>query len=166
MPIVEFSNDGKWIRIRLPERPNGSTAWVRRSQVKITSTPYRVVMRRSQTSLTLYKDGFPQWTAPVGLGKASTPTPLGNFYLGVIEPGEGPGWGPFVLDSTAHSEAIQSWQGSGDAVIAIHGPLTSKSDRQIGSTGTYISNGCVRMHLADLERLSVIPLGTPIDIVE
>lgn len=166
MPIIEFTNDGKWAKIRLPERPNGKTAWVKRNMVKHSSTPYRIVIDRSSTSLTLYKDGWSQWTAPVGLGKASTPTPLGNFYLGVTEPPESPGWGPYVLGSTGHSEAIQSWQGSGDAVIAIHGPLTASSDRAIGSSGTYISNGCVRMHQADNAKLGVVPLGTPIDIVE
>jgi lipoprotein-anchoring transpeptidase ErfK/SrfK len=162
-PVVQFS--GEWLKVRLPERPNGSTAWIKRSGVKFTKSTYRIVIRVSQTSLTVYNSGFPQQTFPVGLGKASTPTPTGNFYLGVIEPQDNASNGQFALASTAHSEAIQSWQGSGDAVIAIHGPVSAKSDRQIGSTGTYISNGCVRMHLGDLEQLYGIPLGTPIDIV-
>jgi lipoprotein-anchoring transpeptidase ErfK/SrfK len=134
--------------------------------VKITRSAYRIVIRRGSTNLTLYKDGYPQATFPVGLGTPKTPTPLGSFYLGVIERDTSPGYGPFQLDTTAHSEAIQSWQGSGDAVIAIHGPISGKSDKQIGSAGTYISNGCVRMHTADLQRLAVVPMGTPIDIVQ
>lgn len=164
MPILESRNG--WYRVRLPERPNGSTAWIKTANVKVTKTAYRIVIRRGSTSLTLYKDGWPQWTAPVGLGTAKTPTPLGSFYLGVIEHDNAPGYGPFQLDSTAHSEAIRSWQGSGDAVIAIHGPINTKSDKKIGTRGTYISNGCVRMHLADLQRLSAVPLGAPIDIVQ
>jgi hypothetical protein len=162
-PILEFR--GEWIKVRLPERPNGSTAWIKKSGVKITSTPWRVVVRRGMTDLTIYWKGFPYRTFPVGLGKASTPTPLGSFYLGVIEPQPNGSNGWYAYASTAHSEAIQSWQGSGDAVIAIHGPVSAASDRQIGSRGTYISNGCVRMHMADLEQMKVVPLGTPIDIV-
>ena len=162
-PILE--SRGEWLKVRLPERPNGSTAWIKRSGVKITQSVWRIVIHVGQTNLTVYRAGFPAWTSPVGLGKASTPTPTGSFYLGVIEPSGGPGYGPFSLVSTAHSEAIQSWQGTGDAVIAMHGPISAKSDKQIGATGTYISNGCVRMHLNDLQALSVIPLGTPIDIV-
>ena len=164
MPVVTSQNG--WVKVRLPERPNGKTGWIKASGLTWKQIPYRIVIDRSSTSLTVYKDGWPQWTSPVGLGLAKTATPLGRGYIGVIEHDNGPGYGPFQLDTTLHSEAIQSWQGSGDAVIAIHGPINSKSDKQIGSKGTYISNGCVRMHLADLQRLSVIPKGTTIDIVE
>jgi hypothetical protein len=162
-PILE--SRGEWLKVRLPERPNGSTAWIKRSGVKITQSVWRIVIRVGQTNLTVYREGFPVWTFPVGLGKASTPTPTGSFYLGVMEPQDNASNGRYALASTAHSEAIQSWQGSGDAVIAIHGPVSAKSDKQIGSTGTYISNGCVRMHLSDLQNLYQIPVGTPIDIV-
>ena len=162
-PILQ--SRGEWLKIRLPDRPNQSTAWIKRSGVKITQSVHRIVIRVSQTSLTLYQSGFPVKTFPVGLGKASTPTPTGSYYLGVKEPQANTSNGQYALASTAHSEAIQSWQGSGDAVIAIHGPVSAASDRQIGSTGTYISNGCVRMHLGDLQQLYGVPLGTPIDIV-
>jgi lipoprotein-anchoring transpeptidase ErfK/SrfK len=162
MPVIE--RQPGWLRVRTPERPNQSTAWVRESDVALSSTPYRIVIHRGQTNVTVYEKGFPLFTIPAGLGKASTPTPLGSFFVGVIESGSG-GYGPIILDTTAHSEAIQSWEGSGDAVIALHGPISASSDARIATTGTYISNGCVRLHRADQERLSIIPLGTPVDIV-
>ena len=165
LPILKSTNDG-WLRVRLPERPNGSTAWVHRNQVAITSTPYRIVIRRSTTKVTLYKSGFPVLTIPAGIGKASTPTPLGSFFVAVIEQPGPAGYGPIVFDTSGHSEAIQSWEGSGDAVIALHGPISSSSDARIGSAGTYISNGCVRLHLADQVKLSDVPLGAPVDIVD
>jgi lipoprotein-anchoring transpeptidase ErfK/SrfK len=163
MPILESRNG--WFKVMLPERPNGKTGWIRSSYVTVTRAPYRIVIRRGAKSLTLYKDGWPVFTAPVGLGVAKTPTPAGSYYLGVIEHDPSPGYGPFQLNTTGHSTTIQSWQGSGDAVTAIHGPINSRSDRAIGSSGTYISNGCVRMHLADLQRLSVVTPGTPVDVV-
>lgn len=162
MPVVE--ERGSWLRIRLPERPNGKTAWVRRSDVNLSSTGWRVVIRLNVTKLIVYKDGFPVMIAPVGIGKPSTPTAPGNFFLTVKEEPDPHRYGPFVLHTSGHSEAIQSWQGSGDAITAIHGPVSASSDRQIGSSGTRISNGCIRMHNSDLHRLSVLPLGTPIDI--
>jgi hypothetical protein len=163
MPIEE-SRPG-WLRVRLPERPNGTTAWIKAQYVSYSKAVYRIVIHRNAKSLTLYKDGWPQWTAPVGLGVSKTPTPLGYFYVGAIEHDNEPGYGAFQLNTTGHSEAIRSWQGSGDAVTAIHGPINSKSDRQIGTSGTYISNGCVRMHHSDLNRLSVVTPGTPVDII-
>lgn len=164
LPILQSTNDG-WVRVRLPVRPNGSTAWVHRNQVAISNTPYRVVVHRGQTSVTVYKSGFPIFTIPAGLGKSSTPTPLGNFFVAVIEQPGPAGYGPIVFDTSAHSEAIQSWEGAGDAVIAMHGPISASSDKQIGSSGTFISNGCIRLHVSDQQRLSMIPIGTPVDIL-
>jgi len=162
MPIVEQWQD--WLRIRLPERPNGKTGWVRRQDVTLSSTPYRIVIRLNVTKLIVYKDGFPLFIAPVGIGKDSTPTAPGNFFVAVIEKPGRHGYGPIVLNTSGHSEAIQSWQGSGDAITAIHGPISARSDAQIGSEGTRISNGCIRMHERDQVRLDGIPLGTPVDI--
>ena len=102
---------------------------------------------------------------PAGVGKASTPTPLGSFFVMVNEGYGPPGYGPVVLDTSAHSEAIGSWDGTGDAIIAIHGPISSSSDAQIGANGTAISNGCIRLHIADQVQLAVVPLGTPVDIL-
>jgi hypothetical protein len=75
----------------------------------------------------------------------------------------GAGWGPFVLATNAHSEAITSWEGSGDAFTAIHGPLGA--DAAIGDSGGEISHGCVRLHVDDLSRLAAVPLGAPVAIV-
>jgi len=67
--------------------------------------------------------------------------------------------------TSAHSDAITDWENSGDAIIAIHGPITAGADALIGTTGAAVSNGCVRLHDADLAQLSGIPAGTPVDIV-
>ena len=162
MPIVE-ELDG-WLRIMLPERPNGKMAWVRAEDVTRSSSAYRIVIRLSETKLIVYKDGFPLFIAPVGVGKPSTPTAPGRFFVAVIEKPGPHGYGPIVLDTSGHSETIRSWQGMGDAITAIHGPISSRSDAQIGTTGAYISNGCIRMHEVDQVKLDVIPLGTIVDI--
>jgi lipoprotein-anchoring transpeptidase ErfK/SrfK len=163
MPLLE--DRGSWVRIMLPERPNGSTAWVHRTDVLTSTSRYRIVIRLAQTNLTVYEDGFPLFTAPVGIGKESTPTAPGQFFVAVIDNPGPPGYGPIVLNTSGHSEAIQSWEGTGDAITAIHGPISARSDAQIGTTGTRISNGCIRMHEVDQLKLGVIPLGTPVDIV-
>ena len=163
MPIVE--DKGDWLRIQLPERPNGLTGWVRRADVTISSSPYRIIVRRATTSVTVYENGFEKFTVPAGIGVDRTPTPPGTYFVAVIETPGPPGYGPIVLDLSAHSEAIQSWEGSGDAIVAIHGPISAGSDAQIGDTGTRISNGCIRLHEADQLKFVGIPLGTPVQIV-
>jgi lipoprotein-anchoring transpeptidase ErfK/SrfK len=163
MPIVE--DRGTWLRIMKPERPNMSTVWVRRADVTLSATTFRVVVRLAETKLTVYQDGFELFSAPVGIGKDSTPTAPGSFFVAVIDNPGPRGYGPIVLNTNGHSEAIQSWDSSGDAITAIHGPISASSDAQIGTTGTKISNGCIRMHEADQVKLDVIPLGTPVDII-
>jgi lipoprotein-anchoring transpeptidase ErfK/SrfK len=163
MPIVEQRVG--WLRVRLPERPNGSTAWVRLEDVALSSTPYRIVISLAETKLTVFKDGFEVFAAPVGIGTESTPTPVGSFFVAGIPKPPPAGYGPVVLDTNGHSEAIESWEGSGDAITSIHGPISAGSDTLIGTTGTRISHGCIRMHEADQLRLSVITPGTPVDIV-
>jgi len=99
------------------------------------------------------------------VGTPDDPTPLGEYFVAFDEPPPAPGvgYGPFVLVTSAHSRAISDWEGSGDAVIGIHGPLGM--DAAIGTTGARISHGCVRLHLSALEKLSQIPPGTPIDVI-
>jgi lipoprotein-anchoring transpeptidase ErfK/SrfK len=162
MPVLQQGFG--WVQVMMPERPNGSTAWLRTSDVELSTTAYRIVVRRGSTHVDVYKDGFPLFDFAAGMGKSSTPTPLGSFFVAVVENPGPPGYGSVVLDLSAHSEAIQSWQGAGDAIIAFHGPFGSQSTIRNG--GGYISNGCLRMLPEDQIKLAEIPVGTPVDIVE
>lgn len=153
-----------WVRVLLPGRPNGSTAWLPDRAVTRRSTPYRIEINVTRKRLALYDRGRQVFSAPAGVGTSSDPTPTGRFFVQFIEPppSPNPGYGPFILVTSAHSEKISDWEGSGDALMGIHGPLGD--DRQIGTTGASVSHGCVRLHLSALARLAHIPPGTPIDI--
>jgi len=154
-----------WLQVRVPERPNGKTAWVQSSDVTLSSTPYRIVVTLSTETLRVFKSGYQTLAFPAGIGLPATPTPPGHFFVTVQVPPPSPGYGPFVISTSGHSEAITSWEGMGDALIAIHGPINSYADGRIGATGTRISNGCIRLHDSDLAQLATIPAGTPVDIV-
>jgi len=163
LPVVA-SRPG-WMQVRLARRPNGSTAWIPASDVKLSTTPYRIVVNLATTHLTLYKQDRKVFSAPVGVGTKTYPTPTGQYFLAFFEapPESSSGYGAFIMVTSAHSETISNWAGSGDAVIGIHGPLDSS--REIGTTGARVSHGCIRLHEADLLRLRDVPPGAPIDIV-
>ena len=152
-----------WLQVRLPQRPNGLTGWIPESSAAISTTTFGIVIDVTDHRLQLYDGGRLVLDAPAGVGTPDDPTPLGDFYLMDIGPSRGAGWGPFVLATNAHSEAITSWEGSGDAFTAIHGPLGA--DAAIGDAGGEISHGCVRLHVDDLARLAPVPLGAPVTIV-
>lgn len=161
MPVV--AEVGDWLQIQLPERPNGKTGWVRAADVTRSTSVWRMVLKLSETRLYVYKDGEEVWNAPVGIGKDSTRTPTGTYFVAVIEKPGPAGYGPVVLNLNAHSEDIESWQGSGDAITAFHGPFGS--EELIRSGGGKVSNGCVRMLTEDQLKMDPITLGSPVDIV-
>ena len=151
-----------WFRVRLVTRPNGSTAWVRAADVTITDTPYRIVVNLAAERLRLYRLGRQIMNAPAGIGTKQDPTPTGQYFVAMLEESPSAGYGPFILVTSAHSDAIGDWEGSGDAVIGIHGPLGDGG--LIGTGGAALSHGCIRLQLAELARLRPVPVGTPITI--
>jgi lipoprotein-anchoring transpeptidase ErfK/SrfK len=154
-----------WLHVRLPQRPNETTAWVRRTDVDITSTPYRIEIDVDTMRLKLYDAGEVVLDAPAGIGTDEAPTTTGNFFVTFLQepPDTTSGWGPFVIVTSSHSETISDFQSSGDAIAAIHGPLGAAN--QIGDTGAKVSNGCIRLHLDDLDTLRNVPPGSPVDVI-
>jgi lipoprotein-anchoring transpeptidase ErfK/SrfK len=154
-----------WALVRLAQRPNGSTAWVPMADLTFSSTPYRIVIDLATERLELLRSGTTVASVPAGIGSPDDPTPTGNYFMTMKVPAPSPGYGPFVLVTSAHSNTITDWEGSGDAIIAIHGPIDDSADAAIGTTGSAISHGCVRLHDQDLATLVGVPAGTPVDIV-
>ena len=150
-----------WLHALLPNRPNGSTGWVKEGDVTLGSTPYEIKISLSQHHLWLTNAGAPVLDAAVGVGKSQTPTPTGRFY--VIDPVDltkkpSGAYGVFALGLSAYSEVLKTFNG-GPGQIAIHG---GASEAMLGQD---VSNGCIRM-LNDnvLPIAQQIPLGTPVTI--
>ena len=161
LPVI--ATQPGWVRVRLAQRPNGSSAWLPDADVKLGSTPYRIVVNTATKHVALYDHGKLAFSAPAGVGTGDDPTPPGEYFVAFDEPPPSPGYGPFIMVTSAHSPSIQDWEGSGDAVIGIHGPLGM--DTAIGTTGAQISHGCIRLHDQALEKLTKVPPGTPIEVV-
>jgi len=151
-----------WLKLRLAQRPNGSTAWVLSRDVTLSTTHYSIVLDLATTRLSLYRGGHKIFSAPVGIGTRRFPTPTGTFFAAFLARPPIPAYGAFVMVTSAHSSGITNWDKSGDAMVAIHGPLFS--GRQIGTTGARVSHGCIRMQEKDLLRLRDLPMGSPIFI--
>jgi lipoprotein-anchoring transpeptidase ErfK/SrfK len=163
LPVI--ASEAGWFEVRLAQRPNGSTTWVQASDISLSTTPYAVVIDLSTEHLTVYENGAQIGDFPAGIGTSDDPTPTGDYFMTMKVPPADPSYGAFVLATSDHSDTITDWENSGDAIIGIHGPITSDDDSLIGTTGAAISHGCVRLHDADLAQLADIPPGTPINIV-
>jgi lipoprotein-anchoring transpeptidase ErfK/SrfK len=161
LPVL--AQDEGYLEVRLAQRPNGSTAWIASSVATLSSTPFKIVVDLASEDLMLYKGGRLLMRAPAGVGTPQDPTPTGNFFVVLFAAPPSAGYGPFVMVTSGHSNAISDYEESGDAITAIHGPLGA--DAAIGTTGARVSHGCVRLHNVDLARLRTIPVGSPVEIV-
>jgi lipoprotein-anchoring transpeptidase ErfK/SrfK len=140
--------------------------WYGRTSVLpvVSRTRSRLQVRPARR-LYLFRNGQQLSSYPVGVGVPATPTPTGSYFLAFHAPPNGPGYGPVMLETSAHSTAFTTFEGGNDAIIAIHGPIDSYSDSRIGTVGAALSNGCIRMHNSDLVKVARAPDGTPIVLV-
>jgi hypothetical protein len=160
--ILDESDDGEWLYVRLPQRPNGLTGWVRAADVRQWSIPNRVEVTLSTNMLRIY-DGDSDvvlFETNVATGRPNTPTPTGDFYIDIVNPlGGHPVYGWGQLSVSGFSNVLERFAG-GIGQIAIHG----WNDDSV--MGTAASNGCVRMRNGDVARVAELaPLGTPVRIL-
>ena len=151
----------EWVQLRIPARPNGQTGWVKRSALgAFHQTNTLVVVDRAHQRMSFYSAGSKIWSAPVGVGKASTPTPAGHFWIRerfMVIP-RSSGYYPYAF-GTADYSTLKDWEGGG--VVGIHGPY-GDSQRIPGR----ISHGCIRLKVPDDFWLGHhIQLGTPVHVV-
>lgn len=147
-----------WIDLRVPGRPNGRTGWVPAGALgPMRLTHWALRIDRRQLRAWLSYDGRVAWSAPVGIGKPSTPTPPGHYW--VRELLRVPGhtlYGPYAFGTSDYS-ALSSWPGGG--VVGIHG--TNEPWLIPGRP----SHGCIRMRNTAITYLAHhLPIGAPIDI--
>jgi lipoprotein-anchoring transpeptidase ErfK/SrfK len=161
LPVI--ARQPGWVEVRLAQRPNGSIAWVPARAVSLATDSYHIVIDLRTMHLQLFNRGQEVANFPAGIGVPTDPTPTGSFFVALFAQAPSPGYGAFVMVTSAHSNSITDWEASGDAITAIHGSLGS--DAAIGTTGAEVSHGCIRLHDADLVQLRDVPAGTPIDIV-
>ena len=148
-----------WLRIRIPMSPNGRTGWVRRSALgPLYGVRTRLVVRRRRLDATLYRSGRRIWRSRIGVGKPSTPTPAGRFWIRERIKVSYPGgiYGPWAFGTSAYSR-LSDWPGGG--VIGIHG--TNEPYLIPGRP----SSGCIRVPNRQIRRLAhLMPIGTPVRI--
>lgn len=159
--FLVIEDAGDWLHVLLPERPNGSTGWVRAESVSVDEVHHQILVDRSSNTLRVEEDGEVILEVPVADGSETYPTPSGNFYVtDVLETGNDSGaYGPYALGISAHSDVLTEFNGS-DGQVGIHG--TNNPD----SIGQDVSHGCIRLDNDTIAHLaSFVPLGTPVQIV-
>jgi lipoprotein-anchoring transpeptidase ErfK/SrfK len=146
----------EWVQVRIPGRPNGRAGWVPREGLgEFHLIHLQLIVDRRTLRATLYRNGKLIFKAPVGVGKASTPTPAGNYWIREKLKGFGPVYGPLAFGTGAYSAELSDWPGGG--VIGVHG--TNEPHLVPGRP----SHGCIRLHNKDILKLArLMKPGTPL----
>jgi hypothetical protein len=149
-----------WLRVRLPGRPNSHAGWIAASGTRTAWTPWHLRVRLSSRRVTVYRDGRVVRRYVAVVGKPSTPTPRGRFFIEealTLAPGA-PG-GPFALATSARSNVLQEFEG-GPGQIALHG-----TNGLPGALGTAVSHGCIRLSTHAISWLAErIGAGVPLTV--
>jgi lipoprotein-anchoring transpeptidase ErfK/SrfK len=159
--LVKHRVDASWVEAFMPTRPNEHTGFLRTDSVTLSTVDTQVLVEQRYHRLTAWAGDQVIYQGPVAIGKPSTPTPTGLFYLQeLIRTGNPRGaYGPYVFGLSAHSNVFESF-GGGDGLVGLHGT------NEAGSVGRSASHGCLRLGNAAIANLaSSLPVGTPIVIV-
>lgn len=151
-----------WVQTYLPMRPNGALGWVRRSSIRVFRDPWAVVIHLHSHRLVLRRANRLIKALPIAVGKASTPTPTGHFFVNELlkQPDPAGPYGPYAFGTSDFSDVITHFGAGGNGQIGIHGT------DQPWVIGTSASHGCIRLYNTDITWLAQrIPLGTPVQIV-
>lgn len=158
--VVKSAAVAGWLEIYLPTRPNDSKAWIHASAVQLNTDSYTVNVSQSRHRLEVVVGTRVVFSASVGVGRASLPTPMGRFYLEELlrQPDPTGAYGPYAFGLSAHSNELMSFDG-GAGQIGLHGTNVPSS------VGESVSHGCLRVSDVVIAHLAhLLPLGTPVVI--
>lgn len=149
-----------WLKVQLPERPNGSTGWVRSADVTTEQHQFRIEVSLREHRLSAFDGDRTILETEAATGQPGTPTPTGDFYTTeLLQPSNPRGaYGPYAFGLSAHSDVLTDFAG-GDGTVGIHGTNNP------ASLGADASHGCIRISNDAITTLAEsLPVGAPVRI--
>ena len=131
------------------------------AMIGIAQAEKKIVINLAARALSLYDGNKRLELYPLGVGKVSTPTPVGYYKILTKEidpPWIDPSNPEFEVPSGENNPLGYRW-------MQIHGNYGIHGTNRPDSIGHYVSNGCIRMREADVESLfDLVEVGTPVEI--
>ena len=158
--LLVHDSEQDWLRVSVPVRPNGTMGWVRGGDVSTATYRARIIVDLYRGRLEAWEDGDLVAQGAIASGAEETPTPPGGFFVTEIREHTDPATGgtTWLIGTSAYSEVLNP-TADGDPAVAI---LAVGDAAHLSQA---ISLGCVRIHPDVLERLALLPLGTPVQIL-
>lgn len=157
-----ISSDGDWYKANYPARPNGSSGYIRKKDVKTYQHPWGIVVELGRKQLTVCNAGRAVQREKIGVGTSAHPTPTGTcFTVDLIKTRKPTGaYGPYAYGLSCFSDVVFSFGAGGDGRLGIHGT------NQPTKLGTQVSSGCIRVSNAGITKMAkTLPVGVPVYII-
>jgi lipoprotein-anchoring transpeptidase ErfK/SrfK len=152
----------RWLNVLLPGRPDSHNGWIRLQATTSAFTRWRILVSLSLRRVTVFHAGRVARTFSAVVGKPSTPTPTGTFFVEEnVKLDAAQSGAPDALALSARSNILATFDG-GPGQIAFHG-----IENIGGVPGTAVSHGCVRLDTPDIIWLAAhIGPGVPVTITQ
>jgi lipoprotein-anchoring transpeptidase ErfK/SrfK len=167
--VIDNSIDAQgqlWLQVRLPGRVLGQqmppeTGWISASGTAISTTAWHLVVDLGARRVLVYDAGVRVRSYAAVVGKSSTPTPTGEYFVEEnVKMAAGAPGAPFALATSDRSTVLHEFEG-GPGQIAIHG-----IENLGGTLGTAESHGCIRLATSAITWIAArVGPGVPITIV-
>jgi lipoprotein-anchoring transpeptidase ErfK/SrfK len=157
--VMEWTADGRYGRVPVPYTEAPRTGWIVLRGLELAATNFAVRVDLSSRRLSLTRGRGELLSTPVAIGRPSSPTPTGRFYVTDRVPlaRDGP-YGGFAFGLSGIQPLLPAGWSGGDQ-IAIHGT------NDAASIGESVSAGCLRIGSEALRRLkALVRIGTPVII--
>jgi len=159
--VVEGKPSDDFVKVSLPIRPAGSTAWVRTSLFDWSTNRVHVEINVSTNTVTVWDGDELIITTDAVTGSSNRPTPQLTTYVDEKIRGLNSAYGPWMLSLAAFSESVNVFgANNGLPKLALHGTNAPQL------MGQHASNGCIRVPNDIIEILNdKVPVGARVDIV-
>ena len=156
--LAVLGSAGDWLVVIPEALGNRVRGFVHRSKVRLVHVPFSLEVDRSARKLTVWRMGVALRRFSVGVGRRSSPTPLGRFSItDELENFMPSLYGCCILALSGRQTRLSPGWNGGDR-LAIH----------VGSgVGGAVSSGCLRAGESDVRYLmAVLRLGTQVVVHE
>lgn len=157
--VVDGEPGDDWVKVQLPIRPNGSTAWVQAAFFDWSSHNYHIEVDLAGPSVRVWEGNNLVVESDAVAGRSDRPTPILRTYIDEKISGPSEAYGTWIMSLASYSESISTFSG-GLPKLAIHG--TNKEEL----IGQFASSGCIRVTNEIIEIIAErVPVGATVDII-
>jgi lipoprotein-anchoring transpeptidase ErfK/SrfK len=165
IPLVFLvkDKDDERIEVYLPVEPAGSSGWVRREDVTVSSVTFRIEVSLAEHRVRVYDRGEVVLDEPAAIGTTDRPSPgVVTYIKELLQPPDANGpYGAYAYGLSGFDTDLASFN-DGQGVIGIHGT------NDPATVGQDVDRGCIGLTNEVITRLVDeigLPLGTPVEIV-